>query len=122
MDWVIGVDIGGTHTEAVAINQNGNRYYSKVPTTPGRLWIGVLDSIKAVAEKIGITPEDLLSSTAKFAHGTTQTVNAFVQRSGAKVGLITTKGFRDHVVMMKGRRGQGLPDEEARRFSRLASL
>src|SRR5262249_32353533 len=69
-------------------------------------------------ESAGIPTTELLSATPKLAHGTTATVNAMVQRKGAKVGLITTRGFRDHLILMKANRGIGVPEGEKVRFSR----
>jgi len=97
----VSVDIGGTFTDAVAIDEKGNMWYSKVPTTQKDRTTGVMNSHRAVAGTIGISTSELPSQTAKFAHDTTATVNAMIQLSGVKIGLITTKGFKDHPILMK---------------------
>ncbi len=119
MPWTIGVDVGGTFTDTTVINDQGEIYYSKVSTTPGRLEQGILNSLVVVSENIGVSVEDLLKNTQRFAHGTTQTVNAVVQYKGSKTGFITTKGFRDHLLIMRGGRGVGLPDSEKAFFNRV---
>src|ERR1700719_2595676 len=82
------VDIGGTFTDLVAIDEATSRRFSaKVPTTPGKLHEGVMHAI----EKSKLE----LDKCQFFVHGTTVGLNAFLQRKGAKTGLITTKGFKD---------------------------
>lgn len=83
----VGVDIGGTFTDAVAIDDDGNIRTAKALTTPGRLHDGVLVAL----EQVGVDWETLETLT----HGTTAGLNAFLERRGAKVALLTTKGFRD---------------------------
>lgn len=116
--YLIGVDTGGTFTDALAMDDAGNVHLAKTPTTPGDLSVGIMNAVALLAESIGISREDLLARTRRFAHGTTHTVNAMVQRRGAKVGLLTTRGFRDHLILMKAARGVGVPDVERVRFSR----
>jgi N-methylhydantoinase A len=83
----IGVDIGGTFTDAVAIDDRGRIRTAKALTTPGHLHDGVL----AAVEALGIDWDDVTT----FIHGTTAGLNAFLERRGAKVALLTTRGFRD---------------------------
>ena len=52
MIWTIGVDVGGTFTDVTAINENGEIYYSKMPTTPGELHKGIMDSLNVVAGEL----------------------------------------------------------------------
>jgi N-methylhydantoinase A len=114
----IGVDTGGTFTDALAIDSMGRLHLAKTPSTPSDLSIGVLNSMELLARSAGVSTEELLGGAHKLAHGTTATVNAMVQRRGAKIGLITTRGFRDHLILMKAARGVGVPDGERVRFSR----
>jgi len=83
----IAVDIGGTFTDAIAITESGEISTSKALTTPGKLADGVLTAI----EGLGIN----ISSVDYFVHGTTAGLNAFLEKRGARVALITTRGFRD---------------------------
>ncbi len=118
--YIVGVDIGGTFTDAVAFDSRSEvYYYSKVPTSGDNPTVGVLNVIDSLSQNMGITPEDLLTHTWKFAHGTTHAVNAMVQRRGAKTGLITTRGFKDHLIVMNANRGRGLPKFEQRDLARV---
>ncbi len=83
----VGVDIGGTFTDAVAIDDEGTIRTAKALTTPGRLHEGVL----AAVENLGVDWSDVDT----FIHGTTAGLNAFLERRGARVALLTTAGFRD---------------------------
>ncbi|MBL8699102.1 MAG: hydantoinase/oxoprolinase family protein [Alphaproteobacteria bacterium] len=88
---IIGVDIGGTFTDVVARDADGRVHFVKLPTTRKDESIAVLQSIRLMAERWGIAP----AAIARFAHGTTVATNAVLERKGAKLGLITTEGFRD---------------------------
>ncbi|MGI0092257.1 MAG: hydantoinase/oxoprolinase family protein [Nitrososphaerales archaeon] len=116
----MGVDTGGTFTDTVLLGSNGEMLYSKVPTTPSDLSIGILNSLNEIKESRHQSVEDILSKTVKFAHGTTATVNAMIQHRGAKVGLITTRGFKDHLLIMRGGRAVGVPQGEKLRFARVS--
>ena len=91
---IIGVDVGGTFTDLVVIGADGQARIAKVPSTPENQAFGVLAAI----EEAGAA----LADTATIVHGTTVTTNALLERKLAKVGLITTRGFRD--VLELGRR------------------
>ena len=82
----VGVDVGGTFTDLVAREGSGRLRACKVPTTPANLARGVLNGLAAVR------PAGL---PASVAHGTTVVTNAIVERRGARVGLVATRGFRD---------------------------
>jgi N-methylhydantoinase A len=114
----IGVDTGGTFTDALAIDQTGRLFLAKTPSTPKDLSVGIMTAIDLLAESAGISTKQCLERTRKLAHGTTATVNAMVQRKGARVGLITTRGFGDHLILMKAARGVGVPEGEKMVFSR----
>ncbi len=83
----IGVDVGGTFTDLVAWDPAGRMESCKVPTTPANPAEGVLHGIATLAPRTG--------AWASLAHGTTMVTNAIVERRGAPVGYITTRGFRD---------------------------
>ncbi len=87
---LLGVDVGGTFTDAVAID--GSEIYSaKSPTTPGAESEGVAAAIEAVLRAAGQRP----SSVERFVHGMTVATNALLEERGAKTGLVTTAGFED---------------------------
>jgi N-methylhydantoinase A len=83
----IGVDVGGTFTDLVAWDPSGATWSCKVPTTPASPASGVLAGIAALEPRTG--------PWASVAHGTTLVTNAIVEGRGARVGLVTTRGFRD---------------------------
>jgi N-methylhydantoinase A len=101
--WVAGIDIGGTFTDLVLHRKNGAgdevMRFAKVLTTVPNQAEGVLAAIRAA----NVTPADL----ALVIHGTTATTNALLERKIAKVGLITTRGFRDTLEL--GRRTRPRP-------------
>ncbi|HSG79571.1 MAG TPA: hydantoinase/oxoprolinase family protein, partial [Acidimicrobiia bacterium] len=82
-----GVDIGGTFTDAVAISADGTIQTAKALTTPGHLHDGVLTALEQLEVDWG--------TLEAITHGTTAGLNAFLERRGARVALLTTKGFRD---------------------------
>ena len=95
----IAVDIGGTFTDLVAVDDNGQMYRSKSLTTPDDLARGIEDCLSHA--KIDV------AGAGFFVHGSTVTINAVLERKGAKTGLITTKGFRDVYEIGRGNRPEG---------------
>lgn len=95
---VVGIDVGGTFTDLIAVG-GGETRIAKVPTTVDNQAFGVLAAI----ETAGID----LADVAAIVHGTTATTNALLERKIARVGLITTRGFRD--VLELGRRTRPKP-------------
>ncbi|TQQ83622.1 hydantoinase/oxoprolinase family protein [Halonotius terrestris] len=85
----IGVDVGGTFTDVVLV-VDGDRYTAKVPTTADQS-VGVLNGIEKACNAAGIDPVAIDA----FAHAMTVSVNALLERDGAKTALVTTGGFRD---------------------------
>ena len=99
----VGVDVGGTHTDVIVI-RDGKVSHGKALTTPGDLATGVLDGLEVVAEKLGISLQDLLSDCQHFVNGTTVVTNAVTQLKGRRVGALVTRGFRDTFRMARGPR------------------
>jgi len=87
----VGVDIGGTFTDVVAVDASGAIRLLKIPTTPSNPSAAVRQAFAQMREQWGVAPD----SIARFAHGTTVATNAVLERKGAKVGLLTTSGFKD---------------------------
>ncbi|MFT4307300.1 MAG: hydantoinase/oxoprolinase family protein [Microbacterium sp.] len=87
MKFRVGVDIGGTYTDAVAVSSGGEVRTAKALSTPGVLADGVLDAVQLLH-----VPADDIEA---FIHGTTAGLNAFLERRGAHMALMTTRGFRD---------------------------
>ncbi|HEY7206028.1 MAG TPA: hydantoinase/oxoprolinase family protein [Methylomirabilota bacterium] len=98
----IGVDIGGTFTDIVALDRSGRLALTKVPSTPKDL----LDGIAAAATKVlalaGARPADV----ERFIHGTTVATNAVLEQKGATTGVLTTEGFEDVLEMGRMKRSR----------------
>jgi N-methylhydantoinase A len=87
----LGVDVGGTFTDVFLVDEGtGRARRAKVPTTAEDQSIGVLAGVDRVCEMAGIQISDL----QHFLHGTTVATNAVLERKGARVGLVTTRGYR----------------------------
>jgi N-methylhydantoinase A len=99
MTVTIGVDVGGTFTDLVAVDSDdGTVRVGKHPSTPLNPDAGVLEIVDRM-----LTREDL-GRANYFLHGTTTGLNALVERKGAKVGILTTRGFRDVLELRRGMR------------------
>lgn len=97
----IGVDIGGTFTDLLFYDDETHSYIvEKVPTVPDHPDQGCLNAIDAA-----VAPA-LLEQSQYFLHGTTVGINALLERRGAKVGLLATKGFRDVLEIRRGDRAE----------------
>ncbi|MFP6772056.1 MAG: hydantoinase/oxoprolinase family protein [Alphaproteobacteria bacterium] len=98
----IGIDVGGTFTDLVAIDGDGTVTLGKTPSTPEDQSIGVMDGLTQIAATLDQTLAQLLAGTERIVHGTTVATNALLERKGAKVGLLTTDGHRDVLEMREG--------------------
>lgn len=96
MSYRLGVDVGGTFTDLLLINEsNGETHTAKVPSTPEDSSVGVLNGIARICDESGIDPTQI----NRVMHGTTVATNAVLTGKGAKVGLVTTKGYK-HVLQV----------------------
>jgi N-methylhydantoinase A len=113
MAYVIGVDVGGTFTDAVLTDESGRVVAVKAPSTPPDYSEGVLDVIQLLADQLGSTVETMLAGTHHVAHGTTSSLNALVTGNVPPVGFITTRGHRDSIYIMnvEGRYLGSSPDQ-----------
>src|SRR6202030_2445543 len=98
----IGVDVGGTFTDLVAVDDFGKATLAKVPSTPEDPSIGVLDGLQLLSVTLGTELAVLLDETERVVHGTTVATNALLEHKGARVGLLTTEGHRDVIEMREG--------------------
>jgi N-methylhydantoinase A len=98
----IGVDVGGTFTDLVAVDGEGRVAIAKSASTPEDPSIGVMDGIGLLAGELGTDARALLAATDLIVHGTTVATNALLERKGAKVGMLTTEGHRDIIEMREG--------------------
>ena len=100
MTQIVGVDVGGTFTDLVLFDtETESVKISKVPSTPENQSFGVMSAL----DSVGVS----LESLDALIHGTTVTTNALLERKVSRVGLITTRGFRD--VLELGRRTRPKP-------------
>lgn len=113
MGYIIGIDVGGTFTDAVLADDAGNIVGAKAPSTPPDYSEGVLDVIGVLAEQMGLTVREVLADTQHIAHGTTSSLNALVMGNVPPVGFITTRGHRDSIYIMnvEGRYLGGSPEQ-----------
>jgi N-methylhydantoinase A len=107
MSYLVGIDIGGTFTDCAIVDRAGKLLTTKVPSTPPDFARGMMDALGAGAEALGISLGEFCRDIAFLSHGTTVGTNTIIQKRGAKVGLITTKGHEDAIHIMRGSRGYG---------------
>lgn len=117
----VGVDTGGTFTDTVVVDKDGRATIGKRLSTPPEFVGGVDASVTSAAETLGISAETLLQETGLFLHGTTIVLNALVTGNGARIGLLTTRGFGDTVFIARTMsRTAGLSAAESKRYAHLA--
>ena len=105
MSYLVGIDIGGTFTDCAIVDGAGKLLTTKVPSTPGDFSRGMMDALGAGAQALGVKLDDFCRDIAFLSHGTTVGTNTIIQKKGARVGLITTKGHEDAIHIMRGSRG-----------------
>src|SRR3954454_17807037 len=112
--FVCGVDIGGTFTDCVLIGEDGRVAYGKALSSPADSFqSGFFGSIEAAAEQFGVDGSTIYQRMDRLiSHGSTVATNIVVERKGAKIGLISTRGFEDTTRIMRGLgRSTGEPPE-----------
>jgi N-methylhydantoinase A len=116
MRYVVGIDIGGTGTDCVVVDETGAVTLAKAFSTPPDFSRGILDSLGVAANELGVSRDELLANTSLFLHSTTVAENAVVDGTLATAGVITTGGFEDTLRTMRGGYGRwsGLTEEEKR--------
>ena len=107
MGYLVGIDIGGTFTDCAIVDRGGRLLTTKVPSTPPDFSRGMLDALQTGARTLGVSLDDFCRDIAFLSHGTTVGTNTIIQKKGAKVGLITTRGHEDAIHIMRGSRGYG---------------
>jgi N-methylhydantoinase A len=101
----IGIDIGGTFTDLVAIDAAGRTVFAKSISTPQDQSIGVIAGLEELAGRLNLSRAEMLARTKRLVHGTTVATNALLERKGASVALLTTAGHRDVIEMREGLKG-----------------
>ena len=95
----VGIDIGGTFTDIIFIGDDGTTFTKKVLSTPDDYAQAIITGIREVISDHGLRASDI----SEVVHGSTIVTNACIELTGAKIGLITTKGFRDVLEIGRGR-------------------
>ena len=102
--WRVGVDVGGTFTDLVVADSDGRTEVFKVPSVPADPGEGVLNALKTASAELDQRMEQFLGDCQFFLHGSTVATNTLLEGKGARVGLLTTKGFRDSLEARRGLR------------------
>src|ERR1700736_602812 len=97
---LLGVDVGGTFTDAVLVGAGSSVHTAKVASTPAEQSVAVLDAVQKVLAAAGARPEEVV----RFAHGMTVATNALLEGRTARTALIATEGFTD--VLELGRQAR----------------
>ncbi|MSP67855.1 MAG: hydantoinase/oxoprolinase family protein [Alphaproteobacteria bacterium] len=100
--WRIGIDVGGTFTDFVLTNAEGAIRVLKVPSVPTDPARGVMNGLGLAAEMLGLSLGELLARCAILVHGSTIATNTLLEKKGATVGMLTTRGFRDSLEIRRG--------------------
>ena len=95
MGFYVGVDVGGTFTDGVVVDDAGHVRVVKTPSVPGDPSRGFLECLRKAGAAEGLELRDFLARVEKLAYGTTLATNLIVEGKGARTGLITTRGFKD---------------------------
>jgi N-methylhydantoinase A len=116
MECVIGIDIGGTCTDCVVVDDRGRVALGKAFSTPPDFSTGILASAQVAAEELGVELSPMLADARLFLHSTTVAENAVIDGTLATAGLITSGGFEDTLFAMRGGYGRwsGLTEDEKR--------
>ncbi len=97
---LLGVDVGGTFTDAVLVGGDGALHTAKVPSTPGEQSAGVLEAVRAVLAQAGASAREV----ERFAHGMTVATNALLEGRTARTALLATEGFTDVLALARQNR------------------
>jgi N-methylhydantoinase A len=105
MGFLVGIDIGGTFTDCAIVDRKGTLLTTKVPSTPADFSRGMMDALDAGAQALGLELGAFCRDIDFLSHGTTVGTNTIIQKKGARVGLVTTRGHEDAIHIMRGSRG-----------------
>lgn len=102
MRYRLGIDVGGTFTDFLLVDEEGNSEVYKVLSTPPDPSMGTMNGLEEMAAEKGVKLADFLSQVGLIVHGTTITTNAVLTGTYARTGFITVKGFRDYLNERRG--------------------
>ncbi|MBI4321301.1 MAG: hydantoinase/oxoprolinase family protein [Chloroflexi bacterium] len=114
MSYTIAIDVGGTCTDCVVVDEAGVMTVAKAFSTPPDFSAGMLNALRVATHELGMSLDELLRSTPLFLHSTTVAENAIVDGTLCKGGLLVTRGFEDTLYMTRGGYGRwsGLTEED----------
>jgi N-methylhydantoinase A len=92
---LLGVDVGGTFTDAVLVDEHSTVHTAKIPSTPAAQSLAVLEAVRLVLSRAGAQPQDI----ERFAHGMTVATNALLEGRTARTALLATDGFTDVIEL-----------------------
>ncbi len=98
----VAIDVGGTFTDCLVMDDSGQVHEFKAASTPKDYTLGFLESLRKAGEFYHQSPADFLSGVEIIIHGTTVATNILITRTGARTGMLTTKGFRDIYELRSG--------------------
>lgn len=114
------LDTGGTFTDGILLSEDGTYTTAKVPTTPQNLTLCFTDAVTKLAESSGSSLSGLLAEAETLVYATTKGTNTLIQRTGPRLGLITTAGFEDIERRRRSRgKADGLSWEEVKHSNRI---
>lgn len=120
MTFTVGIDVGGTFTDFYCAAGDGGTLTAKTPTTHYDLSVGFMRGMGLLAKKQKLKLPDFLSSLSGVRYSTTVGTNALIERTGPKLGLITTAGFEDAIFIGRGRSwADGLGWQQGRDLARI---
>lgn len=102
MRYRIAIDTGGTFTDLVLADEQGNIYLGKAPTTFDRIFDGIDGALRMVAEQLGMSVTEVLGNSDLLIYGTTHATNAIIEGKTAKTALLVTEGFPEILVLREG--------------------
>ncbi|HYD70092.1 hydantoinase/oxoprolinase family protein [Azospirillum sp.] len=103
MGFNVGIDIGGTFTDLCSVGADGRIVTCKTPTTHYDLSVGFMRGVRELARRCGLSMPQYLERVEALRYSTTVGTNALIERTGPKLGLITTAGFEDTIFIGRGR-------------------
>ncbi len=97
----VGVDVGGTFTDLICVTPGGEVLLDKTPTTLPNQSVGVMNGLRELAERFGLSEHDFCTQLDILVHGTTTADNTMIEMNGAATGLLVTEGHRDEIELRR---------------------
>ena len=94
---IVGIEVGGTFTDLIAVRSSGATVIQKTPSTPHDPSAAAITGLRELLTRVGARGEEI----AELLHGSTIAANALIQRRGARVAMLTTEGFRDVLFIQR---------------------